>query len=330
MRSFWICSLLLSCAVSLVTPQGLLGRQGSDGKLGLFSQAADIGQVKNSGKVEWNLENETYAVSGSGKNMWFKEDEFHFVWKKIDGDFILDATAKWLSPGVDPHRKYGWMVRKNLESDSPYVDVAIHGDGLTSMQFRREKGADTEQIQLSLQAPDLFRLTRKGSSFVFSAAKSGESMTQTEALELDLGSEVYVGLFVCSHNAEVTEVAEFSNVRITKPANIGFRPYRDYIGSRLEVLEVESGKRTVVHTVEDSLQAPNWTQDNSSLIFNRNGRLYRFDLKSRQVTEIDTGFANRNNNDHAISWDGKQLAISHHSADHGGRSMIYTLPIGGG
>ena len=46
--------------------------------------------------------------------------------------------------------------------------------------------------------------------------------------------------------------------------------------------------------------------------------------------KIDTGFATRNNNDHVISFDGNMLAISHHSADHNGQSMVYTVPIAGG
>ena len=38
--------------------------------------------------------------------------------------------------GVDPHRKIGWIIRRTLDADSPYVDAAVHGDGLTSLQFR--------------------------------------------------------------------------------------------------------------------------------------------------------------------------------------------------
>ena len=42
-----------------------------------------------------------------------------------------------------------------------------------------------------------------------------------EPSDVDLGDEVYVGLFVCSHNAEVTETATFSNVRIVVPPKDG-------------------------------------------------------------------------------------------------------------
>jgi Tol biopolymer transport system component len=86
----------------------------------------------------------------------------------------------------------------------------------------------------------------------------------------------------------------------------------------------------VVHTSPISLQAPNWTTDGKELIYNSAGKLYRFDLATRAVTEMNTGFATRNNNDHVLSFDGTQMGISHHSADDNGRSVIYTLPSSGG
>jgi Tol biopolymer transport system component len=107
-------------------------------------------------------------------------------------------------------------------------------------------------------------------------------------------------------------------------------PYRDYIGSNLELLDVETGVRTVVYESPEPLQAPNWTPDGKSLIYNARGRLYRFDLDTRKPTPINTGSAAANNNDHVISADGKLLGISHHSPGLGGQSIVYTLPIGGG
>ena len=112
------------------------------------------------------------------------------------------------------------------------------------------------------------------------------------------------GLFVCSHNPKVPETAVFSNVRIVVPPKAGWTPYRDYIGSNLEIMTVATGARTVLHTSPISLQAPNWTTDGKALIYNSAGKLYRFDLATRAVTEINTGFATRNNNDHVLSFDG--------------------------
>jgi sugar lactone lactonase YvrE len=302
----------------------------ADQSLGQFESHSDVGPVKHQGAVSYDTQAETYVVSGSGSNMWFGKDEFHFVWKKMDGNFILSARAALLGEGVDPHRKVGWMVRPDLNDDSPYVDVALHGDGLTSMQYRRTRGGNTEEVESGLTMPNVLQLERHNGKFIMSVAKQGDIFTTRELVDVQLPDEVYVGLFVCAHNADVVEKAKFTNVRVTIPAPSDFRPYRDYIGSRLEVVDVDTGHRRVLHTESSSFQAPNWTADGKSLIYNRSGRLYRFDLATHQPTEIDTDFADRNNNDHVISFDGKMLAISHHSADQGGTSMVYTVPITGG
>jgi Tol biopolymer transport system component len=119
-------------------------------------------------------------------------------------------------------------------------------------------------------------------------------------------------------------------VRVTVPARDNFVPYREYIGSDLEILDVATGLRRTIYHVDDSLQAPNWTRDGKALIYNRNGRLYRFDLKSGKPAEINTDFAIRNNNDHVLSFDGKMLAISHHVSEEQNQSNVFTMPVNGG
>ena len=296
----------------------------------LFEVSEDIGAVLHSGSTHYDPDDQVFVLEGSGTNMWGAEDEFHFAWRKMKGDFILSANMELLGEGVDPHRKMGWMIRESLATDAAYVDVALHGDGLTSMQFRRTPGGETEEVVSAVSGPDVLRLERRDGRYFMSVAVQGELLSTAELIGVELPEEVYVGLFVCAHNPDVVERGRFSNVRVTIPAPDDFRPYQDYYGSRLEVMDVTTGNRRVLHTTEDSMQAPNWTRDGEALIYNRNGRLYRFDLASGEVLAIDTGFAVNNNNDHAISFDGSQLAISHHAEDHGGDSLVYTLPIGGG
>ena len=141
---------------------------------------------------------------------------------------------------------------------------------------------------------------------------------------------MYVGLFVCAHNDTVVERAAFSNVRITTPAKPDLVPYRDYIGSNLEILDVATGNATIVHQYRGSFQAPNWTPDGKALIYAQEGHLYRFDLASRSAEVINTGFATRNNNDHVLSFDGRMLGISHQPPEDSGRSVVYTVPVTGG
>lgn len=300
-----------------------------ESSLGIFTQSTDLGGPKLAGSAHFDSTNQRYTMTGAGYNMWNERDEFQFACRPMKGDFLIQARVKFLGAGTDPHRKIGVIMREGLEDDAPYVDVAIHGDGLTSLQFRREKGGSTEQIEATVTHADMVQLERKGSTFTMSVARQGKEFV-TEQLELDLGEELYAGLFVCSHREDVVEEAVFSNVRIVVPAPEGFVPYRDYIGSLLETMDVTTGERQVVHQVSDSLQAPNWTRDGKALIYNRNGRLYRFDLASRESTEINTDFATSNNNDHVLSFDGSMLAISHHPDEFDRHSVIYTVPTSGG
>jgi len=297
--------------------------------LGSFTEQTDVGKPLRLGRATYDPDKQEYTIEGSGTNMWANRDEFHFVWRRLKGNFILTTNAAFAGKGVEAHRKLGWIVRSTLDPDSPHAVAVVHGDGLTSLQFRKTKGGVTEEIRSSVQAADVLQLERHGNTYRMAAARNGDAFT-SEEVSLDLGDDVYVGLFVCSHNKDVTERAVFSNVRITVPAKDDFVPYRDYIGSNLEIMDVASGRRKIVYTASDSFQAPNWTKDGRALIFNRNGRLYRFDLGSKTPAAIDTGFAVNNNNDHVLSFDGKMLAISHHSKDDGNASIVYTVPVKGG
>ena len=104
---------------------------------------------------------------------------------------------------------------------------------------------------------------------------------------------------------------------------------RDDDQSVLEIYDMETGVRTTAAEFDVLIEAPNWTPDGKSLIFNGGGRIHRFDLDTGAVETIDTGFACHCNNDHVLSADGTMLAVSHHSREDG-QSRIYTLPVTGG
>lgn len=304
--------------------------------LGDFSAHADIGRPKLAGDALWNAASQEYTLSSGGVNMWGQRDELHMAWRKLEGDFILQAHVEFIGAGVDPHRKAGLIVRSSLDEDATYVDGALHGDGLTALQFRGVKAQKTEQLVLDLKGADVVQLERRGDTYIMSAARFGAPFVTREVADIKLGRSVYAGLFLCSHNGDVVETAIFRNVRIIRPAKADFVPYRDYIGSRLELLDVHSGSRQLIYeSMQQPIEAPNWTPDGAALIYNTSGRtqargrLHRFDIATRSSKLIDTGFAIRNNNDHVLSFDGAMLGISDQSTD-ANQSTIFTLPSGGG
>lgn len=101
--------------------------------------------------------------------------------------------------------------------------------------------------------------------------------------------EVYVGLFVCAHNKDVVEKVVYDNVRITKPAREGFTKYPGYIGSHIETMDVMTGKRIIEYSEPVSLQAPNWTTNGKTLIYNSNGLIYTLHLTNKKPVVLNTG-----------------------------------------
>jgi len=328
-KSLLTCCLLLGF-IQHTNGQNISNQQSQDNRYGIFEGHADVGNVERPGSVTYDAEKQEYTIEGSGANIWFGSDEFQYVWKKIKGDFILTAKVEFVGKGVEPHRKIGWMVRQSLQPNSPHFSAVLHGDGLTSLQFRRTRSGDMEEKRSSIQSPDIIQLERKGNAYIMSVAHWGETFVSEEVSDSTLGNEVYIGLIVCSHNAQVSEKAIFRNVRIEVPAKPDFIPYKDYIGSNLEIMDVEMGIRKILYQEPYSIQAPNWTPDGKTLIYNSKGLLYNFDLATLKPSMLNTGFAKNSNNDHVLSFDGKLIGISHHSVNDKNRSIIYYLPVQGG
>lgn len=296
---------------------------------GIFDGQTDIGKVKHRGTIQYDPVSQQYTVGSAGANMWFGSDECNFVWKKMKGNFILRTRARLIGEGKDAHRKWGLMIRSSLDTNAAHVNGVVHGDGLTSLQYRTIVGANTEEIKTGIDAAEVIQLERKGNNFILSVARNGETFVSEQLDNVALGDEVYAGIFVCSHNPDVVEKAVFRNVRITVPAPDTLVPYRQYIGSRLEILDIATQNSTVIYQVPGSIQAPNWNTDGKSLIYNADGLLYRFDLQKKTPTLINTGIAKKNNNDHVLSFDGKMLAISSGDGEKGA-SVGYILPSTGG
>jgi len=161
--------LLLGAAAAAVVSASPRG-----GPLGVFEGHGDVGSPRLAGSATYNAASQEYTLRAGGANMWDRRDELHFAWKRVSGDFILQAQLRLLGRGAHPHRKAGLLVRAGLEAEAAYVDGAVHGDGLTSLQFRRTPGGITEEVPLAIKGADVIQLERKGTTYTFSAARFGD------------------------------------------------------------------------------------------------------------------------------------------------------------
>ena len=200
--------------------------------------------------------------------------------------------------------------------------------GSPSLQFRDEKGAVTREIESNISAPKRLRIVKRGEYVYMALATEGDDLKPAGGwLRIPLGNTFYVGLGVCSHDKDVSEQATFSRVELSQPTDSSGQPT---LYSVLEVVNADSTAiRRVHYLAEGRFEAPNWTRDGSAFLFNRDGHIERLAVGGDKPAAIDTGFANRCNNDHGISPDATQLAISDNSqGDH--NSLVYIVTIGGG
>ena len=306
---------------------------------GIFEGHGDVGTVLHAGAVDYDAAKQTYTIAGSGENMWSTKDAFQFTWKKVSGDITLTADISFLGKSAQEHRKAVLMVRQSLDADSAYADAALHGNGLTSLQYRDEKGAATHEIQANVSAPKRLRLVKRGAYFsMWLSDENGKFQLSSGSTRITLQEPFYVGIGVCSHDTNVVEKAVFSNVsvdarpeapRASSDSAAANTSAPTTLYSTLEVISVDSTDRRVVYIAPERFEAPNWMPDGKHLLFNRNGRIEKIPATGGTPQVLDTGFATRCNNDHLISPDGTQFGISDNSQeDH--KSFVYIVPIAGG
>jgi TolB protein len=182
--------------------------------VGIFENHTDIGPVKTAGTANYDNSSKVYTLTGSGENIWFKKDELHLAYKKIKGDFILTTQPNLIGKGTDLHRKSGWMARTSTDTSAAMVCLTVHGDGLTAFQFRKKNGMNIEEIKIPIIGAEILQLERRGRSYFVAVAKSGNPFWSVEVPDFDFPEELFVGLFICSHNKNVVEQATFTNTRI--------------------------------------------------------------------------------------------------------------------
>src|ERR1700733_9365841 len=106
------------------------------------------------------------------------------------------------------------------------------------------------------------------------------------SMRVPLAGTFYVGTGGCDHNKDAVATAVSSNVGLSAST----------LYSTLETITVSSTDRRAVSVAPERFEAPNWTHDGASLIFNANGKIQRIPVDGGKPEIIDTGFATRINN----------------------------------
>src|SRR5271163_896308 len=189
------CSLLavLTGSAARACPVGASAAPTST--LGIFQSDSDVGTVLHPGSAQYDPAHGTYTVTGSGENMWFGEDDFHYVWTKVSGDVALTADIAFVGTGGNHHRKAVLMIRQSLDGGSKGVDIAQHGDGLTSLQFRATNSGADHEIESNITAPQTVHIEKRGDVFyAFVSGSDGKLHPAGASTKLALTGPFYIGI----------------------------------------------------------------------------------------------------------------------------------------
>ena len=317
---------------------GLAFAQTSATSLGIFESQSDVGSVVPPGTATFDAATGVYTLGSAGANLWVNVDAFHFVWKKVSGDVSLTADVKLTEAGptASPHRKALLMFRQTLDPDSLYADAAIHGNGETALQYRRNKGDTTQDIAFNIGAPERLRLEKRGDTITLFLSAHGEPLHQVGAsIKLHFDGDFYAGLGVCAHNPVAIEQATFAHVDL-QPLMASATPAPTVLYSTLQTIAIDNNARMdfVIQTGMGQMEAPNWSRDGKTLIFDRAGKLWTVpaaegDGSIAEATQLDIGDASDCTGSHGLSPDGKSLAMTCTTPDHPGR-RVYIVPATGG
>jgi hypothetical protein len=166
----------------------------------------------------------TYTMTASGSDIWNQADEFHYAFKTLTGVGTIQAQVLSVD-NTDQWAKAGVMIRETLDAGSKFAAVYITPGNGCRFQARTDTDIDatsdtsvvtTEQTAIS--APYWVKLERDvAGNFrgYYSANGSSWISMSWNPQNISMGSNIYIGLALTSHNNAATCQAGFSNVTIT-------------------------------------------------------------------------------------------------------------------
>lgn len=306
--------ILQSILIGLISIQLLAQKMNQ----GIFSETKVIGTDVSQTSAIYNSEYQFYELAGVQKSN--NDAQGIHLTRTTSGSFLLTVKIKNGTSG-----KGGLVI---VDQDGKTLVRALRSpDGGVAMM--------STEIASSAVGPkknyEYLQLERLGSMVTLRACGTGEPFQVISTVQLkSLPETISVGLWL--ETSPTSSKISISEVRLDKLVPYNYDGDKDgHFGSRLEIFDVTIGEKKIIFESTERFEAPNFLPNGKELLFNMNGLLYTIPLTGGTPKQFNTGFANRNNNDHGISFDGKMLAISHHREGlPGGGSTVYVMPLGGG
>jgi hypothetical protein len=177
----------------------------------------DVGNPPLAGNVVYDPVADTWTVQGNGADVWGSWDQFHYVYRPLAGDgsaslriAAMEVTSGWAKAGV--------MVRETLDGDSKHAAIAMTGSNGIQTFWRSETGGSSEGATSGGQVPWFVKIVRSGDTISTFLSPIGDPVWQpTQVLTIPMNTNVYIGMFVSSVNADVLNTTVFDNVSLDAP-----------------------------------------------------------------------------------------------------------------
>jgi len=293
-------------------------------------QVQGIGAVQTPGKADYH--SGAFSLQGT-LDIWNKADGCHLMWQPLDGDAELVACVTAMdNPGKVEHAKASLCIRESLDPGAKSVTMCVTAVDGTQFLYRDQTGGETFRVYSDAsvqkaavpkgQFPCWLKLVRRGNQFSGFESGDGTRWQLAAQVELDLPADAIIGLAASSHKTDILTKASFDHVRVSKPSALASTATNNRV-ALLTTMSIDGTEKRVVYQSQ-GIEAPNWSRDGKSLVFNGRGKLFRFSLKGgKPAAAIPTGDVKSVNNDHVLSPDGQTIYFS--AAGH-----LYAVPFTGG
>jgi hypothetical protein len=186
--------------------------------IGIFEGESDVGGALVPGAAKYDAATKQYTIDSAGYNIWYNRDEFHYLWKKTDGDFTLSCDIAFPKPEGYDDRKVVLIARQDLDDDAKEVMTALHGAGLIHLAYRPAKDTDIKEATRTKVAKDThvrLGIQKRGDTYTLLVGENGGALKPVgETATLHFEGSFYVGIGFTSHLPVTVDEAVVSNVEL--------------------------------------------------------------------------------------------------------------------
>jgi hypothetical protein len=178
-----------------------------------FTKCVSVGNPAASAEMKFDTPAQSYYIISAGEGLKDRNDSFGYLFKTVDGDFILESGIRLLGLEPGAYGSSGIMFRNSIDPDAAFVACFIQSDGLTKLKYRAVKGETAKELVFKVPQAEMILIEKKADNYIVKAAKFGEIYEQISVQISENEGSSLIGFFVGSGSVGKKEATAFSNIR---------------------------------------------------------------------------------------------------------------------